>query len=130
MGSRALPRAFSSRQGASARLGGRGDAPDAAGRRRSRRSTAFGRLAGPCRLAKHEAIAGARLCPLAVPPGLYPELQPAEPLWPLTTTALMNRHFVDLEELEDAQARRCVALQQRRDLIPFSHPLSLVAAAH
>jgi transposase len=36
-------------------------------------------------------------------PPYSPELQPAEHLWPLTNTALMNRHFV--------------ALQQRRDLI-------------
>lgn len=46
-----------------------------------------------------------------------PELQPAEHLWPLTNTALVNRHFASIEELEDAQAGRCVALQGRRDLI-------------
>jgi transposase len=50
-------------------------------------------------------------------PAYSPELQPAEHLWPLTNTVLINRHFADLEELEDAQARRCVALQRRRDLI-------------
>jgi transposase len=50
-------------------------------------------------------------------PPYSPELQPAEHLWSLTNTVLTNRHFVDIEELEDAQARRCVALQQRRDLI-------------
>jgi transposase len=50
-------------------------------------------------------------------PPYSPELQPAEHLWPLTNTALMNRHFASIDELEDAQARRCVALQQRRDLI-------------
>jgi transposase len=50
-------------------------------------------------------------------PAYSPELQPAEHLWPLTNTALINRHFVDLDELEDPQARRCVALQRRRDLI-------------
>jgi transposase len=50
-------------------------------------------------------------------PAYSPELQPAEHLWPLTNTALANRHFGDIEELEDAQARRCVALQQRPDLI-------------
>ena len=50
-------------------------------------------------------------------PPYSPELQPAEHLWPLTNTVLLNRHFADLDELEDAQARRCVALQQRRDLI-------------
>lgn len=50
-------------------------------------------------------------------PPYSPELQPAEHLWPLTNTALINRHFADLDALEDAQARRCVALQRRRDLI-------------
>lgn len=50
-------------------------------------------------------------------PLLSVELQPAEHLCPLTNTALFNRHFADLDELEDAQARRCVVLQHRRDLI-------------
>jgi transposase len=46
-----------------------------------------------------------------------PELQPAEHLWPLTNTVLVNRHFADIKPLEDAQAERCVALQARPDLI-------------
>jgi transposase len=46
-----------------------------------------------------------------------PELQPAEHLWPLTNTVLANRHFADIEELEDVQAERCVALQGRPELI-------------
>lgn len=46
-----------------------------------------------------------------------PELQPAEHLWPLTNTVLVNRHFASIDELEDAQAERCVALQARPDLI-------------
>jgi transposase len=46
-----------------------------------------------------------------------PELQPAEHLWPLTNTVLVNRHFATIEELEDAQAERCVALQGHPDLI-------------
>lgn len=50
-------------------------------------------------------------------PPYSPELQSAEHLWPLTNTVLINRHFADFDELEDAQARRCVALQRRRDLI-------------
>ena len=50
-------------------------------------------------------------------PPYSPELQPAEHLWPLTNTVLINRHFADLDELEEAQARRCVVLQRRRDLI-------------
>lgn len=39
-----------------------------------------------------------------------PELQPAEYLWPLTSIVLANRHFATLDELEGAQAKRCVAL--------------------
>ncbi len=50
-------------------------------------------------------------------PAYSPELQPAEHLWPLTNTALVNRHFATIDELEDAQAERCVALQARPDLI-------------
>jgi transposase len=46
-----------------------------------------------------------------------PELQPAEHLWPLTNTVLVNQHFASIEALEDAQAERCVALQDRPDLI-------------
>jgi transposase len=46
-----------------------------------------------------------------------PELQPAEHLWPLTNTVLVNRHSASIEELEDAQAERCVALQARPVLI-------------
>jgi transposase len=46
-----------------------------------------------------------------------PELQPAEHLWPLTNTVLVNRHFASIEQLEEAQAGRCVALQGCRDLI-------------
>jgi transposase len=55
-------------------------------------------------------------CLLFLPPHA-PELQPAEHLWPLTNTVLANRHFASIDELEDAQAARCVALQQRHDLI-------------
>jgi transposase len=50
-------------------------------------------------------------------PPYSPELQPSEHLWPLTNSALVNRHFVSIEELEDAQAARCVALQARPDLV-------------
>jgi transposase len=50
-------------------------------------------------------------------PAYSPELQPAEHLWPLTNTVLVNRHFATIEELEDAQAACCVALQARPDLV-------------
>lgn len=50
-------------------------------------------------------------------PSYSPELQPAEHLWPLTNTALANRHFADLHALEEAQAARCIVLQGQPDLI-------------
>jgi transposase len=50
-------------------------------------------------------------------PPYAPELQPAEHLWPLTNTALLNRHFATIDDLEDAQFARCLDLQQRPDLI-------------
>ena len=50
-------------------------------------------------------------------PPYSPELQPAEHLWQLTNTALVNRHFASIDELEDVQAARCVALQNRPDLV-------------
>jgi len=42
-------------------------------------------------------------------PPYSPELQPAERLWPLTNEALANRHFRDLDELQEVQTRRCLA---------------------
>jgi transposase len=50
-------------------------------------------------------------------PPYSPELQPAEHLWPLTNTVPVNRHFATIEDLEDAHAARCVALQARPDLV-------------
>jgi len=50
-------------------------------------------------------------------PPYSPELQPAEHLWPLTNTGLVNRQFATIEELEDAPCARCAALQARPDLI-------------
>ncbi len=50
-------------------------------------------------------------------PPYSPELQPAEHLWLLTNTVLANRHFATIDELEDVQAARCVALQARPDLV-------------
>jgi transposase len=50
-------------------------------------------------------------------PPYSPELQPAEHLWPLTNTVLANRHFATIEELEDAQAPRCVGRQAHPDLV-------------
>jgi len=50
-------------------------------------------------------------------PPYSPELQPAEHLWPLTNTVLHNRHFATIDEREDTQAARCLALQARPELI-------------
>lgn len=50
-------------------------------------------------------------------PPYSPELQPAEHLWPLTNTALANRHFATIDDLEEAQFARCLALQVRPELI-------------
>ena len=62
---------------------------------------------------------------LSVPEGLHllflppysPELHPAEHLWPLSNELLVNRHFHNLDELEDVQAQHCVFLQNSPDLI-------------
>ena len=43
-------------------------------------------------------------------PPYSPELQPAERLWPLTNEALANKHFEGLDELQEVQTRRCLAL--------------------
>jgi transposase len=50
-------------------------------------------------------------------PPYSPELQPAEHLWPLTNTPLINRHFASIEELEDAQLAHCAALQRQPERI-------------
>jgi hypothetical protein len=44
-------------------------------------------------------------------PPYSPELQPAERLWPLTNEALVNQHFHNLDELQEAQVQRCLRLQ-------------------
>jgi transposase len=50
-------------------------------------------------------------------PPYAPELQPAEHLWPLTNTVLVNRHFATIEDLEDAQFAHCATLQRQPDVI-------------
>jgi transposase len=50
-------------------------------------------------------------------PAYSPELQPAEHLWPLTNSCLINRHFATIEELDDVQFARCADLQRQRDRI-------------
>ena len=50
-------------------------------------------------------------------PPYSPELQPAEHLWPLTNSCLVNQHFATIEELEDVQFARCATLQQQPNLV-------------
>lgn len=50
-------------------------------------------------------------------PPYSPELNPAEHLWQLSDTVLVNRHFASIEALEAVQAARCVTLSARRDLV-------------
>ena len=50
-------------------------------------------------------------------PPYSPELQPAEHLWPLTNSVLVNRHFETLEDLEEAQCTRCAELQRHPEQI-------------
>jgi transposase len=54
---------------------------------------------------------------LLVLPPYSPELQPAEHLWPLTNTALVNRHLISSEEWEERQLQRCLALQEQSALV-------------
>jgi len=50
-------------------------------------------------------------------PPYSPELPPAEHLWPLTNSVLVNRHFTRIEELEEGQFARCADLQRHPELI-------------
>jgi transposase len=50
-------------------------------------------------------------------PAYSPELQPAERLWPRTGEGVANALFADLAALEEALARRCVALAERPELL-------------
>jgi transposase len=50
-------------------------------------------------------------------PKASPELQPSERLWPLSNEGVANRHFDELEELEEALIERCVALRDQPEVI-------------
>ncbi len=50
-------------------------------------------------------------------PAHSPELQPCEHLWQFTDAPLINRHFRDVDELEEVQMARCAVLQERQALI-------------
>ena len=64
---------------------------------------------------------------LEVPEGIHlellpsdsPELQPSERLWPLSNEGVANRHFEEIEELEEALVDRCVALSNQPKLIRY-----------
>lgn len=46
-------------------------------------------------------------------PSHSPELQPCEHLWQFSDAPLVNRHFRDINELEDVQMARCAVLQEQ-----------------
>jgi hypothetical protein len=62
---------------------------------------------------------------LVVPAGIHllflppysPELQPCERLWPLSNEGVANQSFQTLDDLQEAQAQRCVVLQNQPEVI-------------
>jgi transposase len=62
---------------------------------------------------------------LRVPEGIHleflpshsPELQPSERLWALSDEAVANQHFERIEQMEEALAKRCVALRDQPEII-------------
>jgi hypothetical protein len=50
-------------------------------------------------------------------PSASPELQPSERLWPLSNEGVANRHFEEIEQLEEALVERCVALCNQPEVI-------------
>ena len=62
---------------------------------------------------------------LRVPEGIHleflpshsPEPQPSERLWPLPNEGVANRHFEQMDDLEEALVERCVALCEQPELI-------------
>ena len=50
-------------------------------------------------------------------PPYTPELQPAEPLWPLIKEVVANRSFETMEELEDIIEERCKWLRKNNDIV-------------
>jgi transposase len=50
-------------------------------------------------------------------PPSSPELQPSERVWPLSNEGVANRHFEEIEDLEEALIERCVALCEQPELI-------------
>jgi transposase len=50
-------------------------------------------------------------------PAYSPELQPAEPLWPLIKEPVANKYFNSMDELEDVLAGRCNWLRKNVDVV-------------
>ncbi|MGO8947032.1 MAG: hypothetical protein ACLQUY_05085 [Ktedonobacterales bacterium] len=50
-------------------------------------------------------------------PPYSPELQPAEDLWLLTNTVLINQHVATIDELEEVQLACCAELQHQPAMI-------------
>jgi transposase len=50
-------------------------------------------------------------------PPRSPELQPAQRLWPLSNEGVANRHFEEIDDLEEALVERCVALGEQPEII-------------
>lgn len=62
---------------------------------------------------------------LRVPEGIHleflpshsPELQPSERLWPLSNEGVANRHFEQMDDLEQALVERCRTLCEQPEII-------------
>jgi transposase len=50
-------------------------------------------------------------------PAYSPELQPAEPLWPLIKEPVANKYFNSMEEMEDVLVDRCNWLRKNTDVV-------------
>ena len=50
-------------------------------------------------------------------PSSSPELHPSKGVWPWSNKGVENRHFEEIEELEEALIERCVALCDQPELI-------------
>jgi len=70
-----------------------------------------------------------RLSECRIPTGIHlyrlppytPELQPAEPLWPLLKEAVANKFFKTIDEIEEVLCQRCIWL--------FDHPEEVKGAS-
>jgi hypothetical protein len=65
----------------------------------------------------YDVVVPEHVHPLLFLPPHAPELQPCEHRWQLSDAPLVNRHFRDLDELEEVQLARCAQVQAQRDRI-------------